>query len=282
MSHSTLEDWLRALFDRDTTFTPTLANVPGYLRLPLRWRVGFAHLSDHLFYYVTQGGFDAVVNGETARVLAGDMIWIGRGATINLRLREGESAVVWRFRLQAFNAQHESLAAPRPYWNLAQARHCESWFQRIVEETSTPDALNTTHLRGLLICLLSELERHPQTSGEARKGLTRAQREKIVRYFGENAHLRPTPTELARLVGLTPDYFTRCFRHTFGQAPRHWLTEERIRLAAVRLQESDRSISEIAIELGYEDVFLFSRQFKAVFGVSPSHYRQQQQEVVPY
>ena len=54
-----------------------------------------------------------------------------------------------------------------------------------------------------------------------------------------------------------------------------------MRLATVRLLETNSNISEIALQLGYRDVFLFSRQFKAVHGLSPKAYRHQHGAIAP-
>ena len=40
------------------------------------------------------------------------------------------------------------------------------------------------------------------------------------------------------------------------------------------LEESELSITEVAHQLGYPDVYLFSRQFKTIMGVSPRAFRQ--------
>ncbi|MFA7345681.1 MAG: AraC family transcriptional regulator [Terrimicrobiaceae bacterium] len=82
-----------------------------------------------------------------------------------------------------------------------------------------------------------------------------------------------SPGDLARLAGLSTDYFTRQFKHSFGVSPREWMVRQRLRQAAGLLAETDERISEIALRLGYPDVFLFSRQFKAGFGSSPQHWR---------
>ena len=49
---------------------------------------------------------------------------------------------------------------------------------------------------------------------------------------------------------------------------------ERIRLASIRLVDSDEKIQTIARQLGYNNPYLFSRQFKQVMGVSPRVFRQ--------
>jgi AraC-like DNA-binding protein len=103
--------------------------------------------------------------------------------------------------------------------------------------------------------------------------LSAAARARLETYVENRPADRPTIAELAGVVGLSTDYFRRRFRHTFGLAPRAWLVRRRIQQAMLRLDESDASISEIATCLGYPDVFLFSRQFKAVTGIAPTVWR---------
>jgi AraC-like DNA-binding protein len=67
------------------------------------------------------------------------------------------------------------------------------------------------------------------------------------------------------------------FRRSFGVSPRRWLMQERIRLAARRLCDSTMSVSAIAQDFGYADVYPFSRQFKDVMGQSPLAYRRHAQ-----
>jgi len=51
------------------------------------------------------------------------------------------------------------------------------------------------------------------------------------------------------------------------------LMRERIRAAAMRLVDSTASVKAVARELGYVDLYLFTRQFKQVMGRSPRVYR---------
>ncbi len=51
------------------------------------------------------------------------------------------------------------------------------------------------------------------------------------------------------MVDLSDAYFSRVFRQTFGEAPRAWLVRQRITRAALALDESTRSITEIAHQM---------------------------------
>ncbi len=81
---------------------------------------------------------------------------------------------------------------------------------------------------------------------------------------------------LARCVNLHPVYFSRLFSRTLGVSPGRYVTEVRMRQAAIRLVTTGVPIKAIGIECGYPDPYHFSRAFKRHTGVSPQAYRQAQ------
>jgi AraC-like DNA-binding protein len=68
--------------------------------------------------------------------------------------------------------------------------------------------------------------------------------------------------------------FREAFVNTIGCAPRRYLEERRVAQAARALLETDRTVGEIAREVGYPDPYHFSRVFRRVTGSSPRRYRQ--------
>jgi AraC-like DNA-binding protein/quercetin dioxygenase-like cupin family protein len=81
--------------------------------------------------------------------------------------------------------------------------------------------------------------------------------------------------ELARLCCLSERHFFRGFKKETGLSPIDWLRRERIRLAQRKLLDPSKRIKEICEEVGYHDVFFFSRDFKRHTGTSPSQYRRE-------
>jgi iron complex transport system substrate-binding protein len=67
--------------------------------------------------------------------------------------------------------------------------------------------------------------------------------------------------------------FRRRFKHLTGMPPHRYRLACRVAEARRLLGSSDAPIKQIADELGYTDVFYFSRHFKQMTGVSPAHYR---------
>ncbi len=85
-----------------------------------------------------------------------------------------------------------------------------------------------------------------------------------------------TVDELADLSGLSVPQFFRRFRKATGSSPMDWLRRERMNQAKRRLSESRDRIRDIATQVGYGDPFYFSRDFKKLVGLSPRHYRRQE------
>ena len=63
------------------------------------------------------------------------------------------------------------------------------------------------------------------------------------------------------------------FKTLFGQPPAAYMKQYRIKQAMQYLDESDRSIAEIAALVGYENQSKFTQAFKKVTGMLPKDYR---------
>lgn len=78
---------------------------------------------------------------------------------------------------------------------------------------------------------------------------------------------------LARIARVSEAHFIRTFRATFGETPHRYLQRRRIERSMFLLCETDRSVTEICLDVGFTSLGTFSRTFRAIVGVSPSAYR---------
>ncbi|WP_235020246.1 AraC family transcriptional regulator [Ruania rhizosphaerae] len=79
--------------------------------------------------------------------------------------------------------------------------------------------------------------------------------------------------DVAAHVGLSTSHLAALFRQATGGGVLDYLTRTRMARARVMLVTTSRTVAEIARSVGYADEFYFSRQFRAVSGVSPSSFR---------
>lgn len=90
-----------------------------------------------------------------------------------------------------------------------------------------------------------------------------------------------TIDDAARAVGLSRRHFTELFRKVTGQSWRQYIMGLRLNHAAELLVETDRSVTAVAFESGFEDLSHFYHSFKAVYECSPVTYREQRQVRLP-
>lgn len=79
--------------------------------------------------------------------------------------------------------------------------------------------------------------------------------------------------EMARMGNLSNSQFTRRFTAMVGMPPMEFVIRARLNTARQLVRETDMKLAQIASELGYADVYFFSRQFKQRFGRPPSDLR---------
>jgi AraC family transcriptional regulator len=107
----------------------------------------------------------------------------------------------------------------------------------------------------------------------AAKTVDRGRIARVLRVLESNIVESHTLADLAHMAGLSRYHFLRTFKCVTGVTPHQWILRARLRDAARRLVASRDPVTEIALDVGFEDLSNFIRSFRAEFGASPSRYR---------
>jgi len=78
---------------------------------------------------------------------------------------------------------------------------------------------------------------------------------------------------LAGVAHVSPAHFIRTFRATFGETPHRYLQRRRVERAMFLLRETERSITDVCLDVGFASLGTFSRTFREIVGVNPTKYR---------
>ena len=89
---------------------------------------------------------------------------------------------------------------------------------------------------------------------------------------GNYAEPLDVPT-LARIAHVSEAHFIRTFRATFGETPHRYLQRRRVERAMWLLRSSDRTVTDICMDVGFTSLGTFSRVFRDIVGEPPSAYR---------
>src|SRR5437879_13662680 len=78
---------------------------------------------------------------------------------------------------------------------------------------------------------------------------------------------------LARMANVAEAHFIRTFRATFDETPHRYLQRRRVERAMYLLRATDRSVTDICLDVGFSSLGTFSRIFREIVGEGPAEYR---------
>jgi AraC-like DNA-binding protein len=93
-------------------------------------------------------------------------------------------------------------------------------------------------------------------------------------WIDAHSHRRIDLDHAAARAALSPFHFLRLFAGVLGVTPHQYLVRSRLRHAARLLADDERSITDVAYDVGFGDLSNFVRTFRRAAGVSPLRFRQ--------
>lgn len=103
--------------------------------------------------------------------------------------------------------------------------------------------------------------------------LCRDELPKSIKYIQSNYNRKITVKELAAIENYNTTYYCEWFLRKFGWTPLEYITSLRMEKAKRLLQDTDFTVLQIALQLGYESESSFAKRFLNFANVTPGHYR---------
>jgi AraC-like DNA-binding protein len=94
-------------------------------------------------------------------------------------------------------------------------------------------------------------------------------RDAMDRAYAEQLDVRA----VAAVAFISEAHFIRTFRTVFGETPHRYLQRRRVERSMFLLRETDRSVTDICLDVGFSSLGTFSRTFREIVGETPSAYR---------
>ena len=126
-------------------------------------------------------------------------------------------------------------------------------------------------VRGYFLSILGDIVRFATSTFTDKEGINHKV-DLILDYIRENYTQCITNKEVAEHFSFHPVYINRLIVKYTGTSLHRYLINYRISMAINLLQNSGKSVTEIAYEVGFKDVNYFSRYFKKTVGMSPGNY----------
>ncbi|GAB3657329.1 helix-turn-helix domain-containing protein [Echinicola sediminis] len=100
-----------------------------------------------------------------------------------------------------------------------------------------------------------------------------SQVERIAIFIAQNYSDPIKVSSIGQAVGLNPDHANSIFKRTFGSTLSEYITEERISHAQRKLVATDKSITDIAFDCGFNSISRFNAAFLKINGCTPREFR---------
>jgi AraC-like DNA-binding protein len=157
----------------------------------------------------------------------------------------------------------------------AQVVATEAAFKRLGERYEVADELLLERVRFVVVELVRVAERlSHEDSPRLQSADFPDQIMRAVEYIRENFSKGQLSLDrVAQEAAMSRYHFSRTFKRETGTRFIDFVAKVRLAQASTLLAETDRSITAIALAVGYQDLSPFERTFKRELGLTPSQYR---------
>jgi len=252
-----------------------------------------AHMHDAVeLIYIECGEYQIYVNGQEFEAVSGDVFLFRSNAIHSILTGNGEENryYVLKFRPSViFELSSEKNALQyvlrfvvsdrkgQIKWSVG--NNCESGIaaalnsmtEAFQKEDICRDILLKICTGQIIYALLKEMlskEEFPEENEEI-KGSAFVQIYKAIRYINKNYAADIDARQISDMVGMSYSYFSRCFKKITARSFKEYLNEIRINRAEHLLVTTDLSVTQVAMECGYNNVSYFITVYKAIKNKTP-------------
>ncbi len=251
-------------------------------QMPFHWHPEFEII------LVRTGRFQLTLNGETNRLFAGDMAFVG-GGVLHGGKPESDDCVydcaVFDLSLLTRSMENTVITGLirdrvriTPTLSFTEARKPWETVTRLMDALKDH---STDADRFICLGILYEVFGHliggghfSDSSEDPGDDIRRWK--KLLFYIEEHYPEKITLEMLADVAGLSPKYLCRAFSRLTGKTPLAYLNEYRMDCACEMLRNTDETILSIAMSCGFNDQSYFVKHFRQSRGITPGAYRRQQ------
>lgn len=143
-----------------------------------------------------------------------------------------------------------------------------------LEHENTNDLATQLEIKSILLQFFKRILKHGFIVESNTIGRNTTEKE-MISYIQQNFTREISLKEFGKQFHLSEKYISRYFKEHFHITLSQYINHLRLEHARQILQETTLSITEVAMQSGYENVSYFIRSFKKMYGMSPLKYRKQ-------
>lgn len=189
--------------------------------------------------------------------------------------RFSEDSILSRFFINTINenTNHDNYILFRS----ERSRKLTLFFNELLCEIYDPSINTSDMVNSLITLILCELINVYENDMERQNlNMDKNSISPILRFI-EGNYKACTLESTAAFFNMNPNYMTTLLRQRTGSSYKELIQKQRLTRAGQLLRNTSSNITDVANEIGYENISFFYKKFKEHFGCSPNDYRQKSQ-----
>lgn len=235
--------------------------ICGRRQCPPQWHINRANLMGYLLHYVIKGSGVFIKNGVQYSLSAGDLFICAPGEAASYTASREDP---WDYAWVGFTCAPEF--DPLLSEDVVHISGATRIFTQLASSGNDPAKEWT--VCGLMYQLFAMLAQTQNRPSADKSYLSQA-----VSFIESNYTQSLQVSSIADMLGLSRSYFCRVFKQQMGMSPQDYIVAYRLEQAEKLLTTTNLSQKEIARQVGYPDVYTFSRMFKRRYGIAPGQFR---------
>ncbi|WNQ10016.1 AraC family transcriptional regulator [Paenibacillus aurantius] len=231
------------------------------------------------FYFIRQGRGRIEIGGKVYCPVPGQLVLIPAGTVYSYGTEPADTYLKYwcHFTAEIGDVSLFDLLVLPSVIDVRDEAYLEGCFRRLMDLTESGEFTSALRSKAVLLDIICLYIEHTSVDTIRTGGSSMEKINRVLQYIDSHLAESVTVEELAKLVHFHPNYFIRFFKTMLGSPPILYITKRRMEKAKTLLVTTDKSISEIAEEVGLQ-LHYFSRAFRGHSGFSPTEYRQQRLE----
>lgn len=233
------------------------------------------------FAYCISGNYNMIVDKQLYQLQAGDLVVIGSMVSHEVPEEQPESFTLNQQIGPVMLKEFFQLLTERrfaPLYSLS----TDSPLRKLLEETAeiypqkTPYAelLSIGNLYKIIACICMECTEVPAAEPKEMPQRSIMEIEKALELIYNHYSQDITVETAAAITGYSKSNFCNVFKNIVGESFHHMLNRYRVENACYFLKETNTTLSDIALMVGFSDAKSLCRVFKKYYGITPGEYRQ--------
>ena len=229
--------------------------------------------------YINEGSANIYINNKMHRVKKGDVVVYNAGTLHDESADNEQGMWFYNFGIKDF----KTLDLPDNHllpFDIVPVIHTGNMsdtvqiifheiYEQIAKEKLSASKICHYLLNALFVMLMEQMSHEKFKRIDGEEYSFQQSKNYIDQHFTENINIET----LSNISHMSISGFAHQFKKFLGMAPLQYIIRRRIGLAQNLLIYTDKSITDISMEIGYDNISHFNNQFKKFVGTSPQNYR---------